>query len=232
MLRLSCEDSRLVPNFRVNSSNRTRDGASDRIEPTSPSWSRTGPLRCFGSPLRIGLLQIDSQSALHIGVGAGVGAVALTLGIVGPERRLRRRLRTGAPSQRECGCGHERDTDHTEAPRRPAVAMAARQKLGAGPLRNRRDRQLRRLVGSHCHLEDEIRAGQRDRVRADQGCDYRAAEIQRIAENAPYWSDMNTQNRVPAQASLRGRPPDASIQNDSGLPQGPAGRFRGILCPL
>jgi len=93
-----------------------------------------GPLRCFGSPLRIGLLQIDSQSALHIGVGAGVGAVALTLGIVGPERRLRRGLRSGAPSQRECGCGHERDTDHTETPRCPAVAIAARQKLGAGPL--------------------------------------------------------------------------------------------------
>jgi aconitate hydratase len=72
------------------------------------SWSRTGPLCCFGSPLRIGLLQIDSQSALHIGVGAGVGAVALTFGIVGPERRLRRGLRTGAPSQRECGCNHER----------------------------------------------------------------------------------------------------------------------------
>ena len=38
------------------------------------------------------------------------------------------------PSQRECGCGHERDTDHTETPRCPAVAIAARQKLGAGPL--------------------------------------------------------------------------------------------------
>ena len=100
----------------------------------APSWSRTGPLRCFGSPLRIGLLQIDSQSALHIGVGAGVGAIALTLGIVGPERRLRRGLLSGAPSQRECGCGHERDTDHTETPRCPAVAIAARQKLGAGPL--------------------------------------------------------------------------------------------------
>jgi hypothetical protein len=133
-------------------------GSHSSAKRRSPSWSRTGPLRCFGSPLRIGLLQIDSQSALHIGVGAGVGAVALTLGIVGPERRLRRRLRTGAPSQRECGCGHERDTDHTETPRRSAVAMAARQKLGAGPLRNHRDRQLRRLVRSHCHLEDEIRA--------------------------------------------------------------------------
>jgi hypothetical protein len=42
------------------------------------------------------LLQIDSQSALHIGVGAGVGAVALTLGIVGPERRLSR----GTPNRR------------------------------------------------------------------------------------------------------------------------------------
>jgi len=32
-----------------------------------------------------------------------------------------------------------------------------------------------------------------------------------------------------AQARLRGKPADASIQNDSGLPQGPAARFRDIL---
>src|SRR5262249_59123208 len=37
--------------------------------------------------------------------------------------------------------------------------------------------------------------------RADQGRDCGAAEIQRTAENAPRWPDVNTQNRVRALAS-------------------------------
>ena len=36
--------------------------------------------------------------------------------------------------------------------------------------------------------------------RADQGLDCEAAEIQRIAQNASRWPNVNTQNRVRAQA--------------------------------
>jgi hypothetical protein len=84
------------------------------------------------SSLGIGLLKIDSQPASHVVVCAGLGAVALALGIVSPERRLRRRFGAGAPGQRGSCCGQEQDAEH--GVRRPelAVAMAARQKLSVG----------------------------------------------------------------------------------------------------
>jgi hypothetical protein len=83
----------------------------------APSGSSTLPPRCFGSPLCIGLLQIDSQSALHIGVSVGVGAVAPALGIVGPELRLGRGFGAGAPGQRGSGRRQEQHSEHTDTPR-------------------------------------------------------------------------------------------------------------------
>jgi hypothetical protein len=40
------------------------------------------------SSLGIGLLKIDSQPASHVVICAGLGAVALALGIVSPERPI------------------------------------------------------------------------------------------------------------------------------------------------
>jgi hypothetical protein len=78
---------------RCNGPESQASGVAARTD-DAPSWSRTLPPRCFGSPLCMGLLQIDSQSALHIGVSAGVGAVAPALSIVGPELRLPRGFRS------------------------------------------------------------------------------------------------------------------------------------------
>src|SRR5262245_4103625 len=63
--------------------------------------------------LSIGLLHIDSQSALHVVVCAVLGAVALALGIVSPELRLRRGFGAGAPGQRGSCRGQEQDAEHT-----------------------------------------------------------------------------------------------------------------------
>jgi len=41
--------------------------------------------------------------------------------------------------------------------------------------------------------------------------------------------ELEAKFRVPAQASLGGRPPDTSIQNNSGLPHGPAAPVRGCV---
>jgi hypothetical protein len=94
----------------------SRGRAASRLEQMTdaPSWSRTLPPRCFGSPLRMGLLQIDSQSALHIGVSAGVGAVAPALSIVGPELRLPRGFGAGARGERGSGRCQEQDAEHTD----------------------------------------------------------------------------------------------------------------------
>jgi hypothetical protein len=93
-----------------------RGRAASRLEQMTdaPSWSRTLPPRCFGSPLRMGLLQIDSQSALHIGVSAGVGAVAPALSIVGPELHLPRGFGAGARGERGSGRCQEKDAEHTD----------------------------------------------------------------------------------------------------------------------
>jgi hypothetical protein len=57
------------------------------------------------SSLSIGLLNIDSQSALHVVVCAVLGTVALAFGIVSPELRLRRRgVGAGACAR----CAHQR----------------------------------------------------------------------------------------------------------------------------
>jgi hypothetical protein len=81
-----------------------------------PSSSSTGSLpRCLG--LRSRLLHIYGQAAVHVGVGAWVGAVALALGIVRPERRLRCGFGPGAAaiataaaaraaSAKACFCSH------------------------------------------------------------------------------------------------------------------------------
>src|SRR6516225_3681109 len=66
------------------------------------------------SSLSIGLLNIDIQSALHVIVCAVPGAVALALGIVSPELRLRRGFGAGAPGQRGSYRGQEQDAEHTE----------------------------------------------------------------------------------------------------------------------
>jgi len=67
-----------------------------------------------GSSLSIGLLNIDSQSALRVVVCAVLGAVTLALGIVSPELRLRRGFGAGAPGQRGSCRGQEQDAEHTE----------------------------------------------------------------------------------------------------------------------
>jgi hypothetical protein len=63
--------------------------------------------RCFG--FGIPLLQIDGQSALHVGIAARLGAITLARGIVSPERGLRCRFGPGAPSQRNRGRGQVSD---------------------------------------------------------------------------------------------------------------------------
>src|SRR5207237_1088973 len=65
------------------------------------------------SSLNICLLKIDSQSASHVVICAGLRAVALARGIVSPERRLRRTFGAGAPGQRCSCCDHDQDAEHT-----------------------------------------------------------------------------------------------------------------------
>jgi hypothetical protein len=69
--------------------------------------------------------------------------------------------------------------------------------------------------------------------RADQGRDWRAAEIQCIAENAPRRPDLKSRTAFLNVAveplalweAQEGQAAHASIQNNSGLPQGLAGSF-------
>ena len=62
----------------------------------SPSLSAKGsPPRSFG--VRIPLLQIDGQSALHVGIATRLDAIALALRVISPERRLRCGFGPGAP---------------------------------------------------------------------------------------------------------------------------------------
>jgi hypothetical protein len=82
----------------------------------APSSSSTGSLpRCLG--FRIPLLHIYGQAAVHIGLGAWVGAVALALCIVRPERRLRCGFGPSAPSHCDRGRGQEQHTEHFDTPR-------------------------------------------------------------------------------------------------------------------
>src|SRR5262249_35333228 len=97
---------------------------------TFTARSVQGPLRHLApagergcSSLSIGILNIDSQSALPVVVCAGLGAVALALGIVSPELRLRRGFGAGAPSQRGRCRGQEQDAEHTKTLRRAELAV-------------------------------------------------------------------------------------------------------------
>jgi hypothetical protein len=85
---------------------RARGGFAHRWAGRYGQWRRRGAksLAPLGerdrSSLGIGLLKIDSQSASHVVVCAGLCAQALALHILSPELRLHRGFRAGAAGQR------------------------------------------------------------------------------------------------------------------------------------
>jgi hypothetical protein len=79
-----CRRSRALDEGRVNGRLRSTRGPRQWEHHRLRSGSNVRLLPCgLGSRLRIGFSHIDGQPTLHIGVAVGLGAVALTLGVVG-----------------------------------------------------------------------------------------------------------------------------------------------------